>query len=194
MLVVKSSVKYSKAGVDCMSRIGKSPVVVPSGVTVEIVESILKAKGKLGEQTFSISDEVQVSIDDNLVTVSPKSKSKRSRSLWGTTRARINNMLTGVSEGFTVDLEINGVGYRAAVEGRDLVLALGYSHPVRYPIPQGVEMKCERPTAISIYGSDKQQVGQLASEIRAYRPPEPFKGKGIKYANETIRRKEGKKK
>tara|TARA_B100001093_G_scaffold497591_1_gene544705 strand:+ start:646 stop:957 length:312 start_codon:yes stop_codon:yes gene_type:complete len=103
-------------------------------------------------------------------------------------------MLIGVSEGFTVDLEINGVGYRAAVEGRDLVLALGYSHPVRYAIPEGVNMKCERPTAISIHGNDKQQVGQLASEIRAYRPPEPFKGKGIKYAHETIRRKEGKKK
>ena len=103
-------------------------------------------------------------------------------------------MLMGVNEGFTVDLEINGVGYRAAVEGRDLVLALGYSHPVRYAIPEGVNMRCERPTAISIHGSDKQQVGQLASEIRAYRPPEPFKGKGIKYAHETIRRKEGKKK
>jgi large subunit ribosomal protein L6 len=177
-----------------MSRIGKNPVSVPSGVTVEIVDNLLRAKGKLGEQSFTISDDVQVSLLDNIVTVAPKTKSKRSRSMWGTTRARINNMLVGVGEGFTVQLEINGVGYRAAVEGRDLVLALGYSHPVRYPIPEGVEMKCERPTAISIHGGDKQQVGQLASEIRAYRPPEPFKGKGIKYANETIRRKEGKKK
>ena len=177
-----------------MSRIGKNPVAVPEGVTVEILDSILNVKGKLGQQSLTISDEVQVILDENIVSVSPKSKTKQSQSMWGTTRARINNMLIGVNEGFTVDLEINGVGYRAAVEGRDLVLALGYSHPVRYAIPDGVIMKCERPTAITIHGSDKQQVGQLASEIRAYRPPEPFKGKGIKYAHETIRRKEGKKK
>ena len=177
-----------------MSRIGKNPVAVPDGVTVEIIDSILNVKGKLGQQSLTISDEVQVTLDENIVSVSPKSKTKQSRSMWGTTRARINNMLIGVNEGFTVDLEINGVGYRAAVEGRDLVLALGYSHPVRYAIPEGVNMRCERPTAISIHGSDKQQVGQLASEIRAYRPPEPFKGKGIKYVHETIRRKEGKKK
>jgi len=114
--------------------------------------------------------------------------------MWGTTRAQINNMVKGVSEGFTVNMEINGVGYRAAVEGKDLVLQLGYSHPVRYAIPDGIVMKCERPTAISIEGNNKQQVGQLAAEIRAFRPPEPFKGKGIKYATETVRRKEGKKK
>ena len=177
-----------------MSRIGKNPVAVPQGVTVEIIDSILNVKGKLGQQSLTISDEVQVTLDENIVSVSPKSKTKQSQSMWGTTRARINNMLIGVNEGFTVDLEINGVGYRAAVEGQDLVLALGYSHPVRYAIPEGVTMKCERPTAITIHGSDKQQIGQLASEIRAYRPPEPFKGKGIKYAHETIRRKEGKKK
>ena len=114
--------------------------------------------------------------------------------MWGTTRALVNNIVTGVSEGFTVELEINGVGYRAAVEGKELVLALGYSHPIRYPIPDGITMACARPTAITISGADKQRVGQIASEIRGYRPPEPFKGKGVKYVNETILRKEGKKK
>ncbi len=177
-----------------MSRVGQSPVVVPDGVSLEILNGIVTAKGKLGEQSFPISGEVNVAIEENIVTVSPKNMTKRSRSMWGTTRASINNMLTGVNEGFTIDLEINGVGYRAAVEGKDLVLSLGFSHPVRYPIPDGITMKCERPTAISIHGADKQKVGQLAAEIRAYRPPEPFKGKGIKYASENIRRKEGKKK
>ena len=177
-----------------MSRVGQSPVVVPDGVSIEILNGILTAKGKLGEQSFPISGEVNVAIEENIVTVSPKNMTKRSRSMWGTTRASINNMLTGVNEGFTIDLEINGVGYRAAVEGKDLVLSLGFSHPVRYPIPDGITMKCERPTAISIHGADKQKVGQLAAEIRAYRPPEPFKGKGIRYASENIRRKEGKKK
>ena len=177
-----------------MSRIGQSPVRVPDGVSIELLDGVLTAKGKLGEQSLPISDQVDISIKEDIVTVTPKSETKRSRSMWGTTRARINNILTGVNEGFTIDLEINGVGYRAAVEGKDLVLSLGFSHPVRYPIPEGMTMKCERPTAISIHGGDKQKVGQLAAEIRAYRPPEPFKGKGIKYADETIRRKEGKKK
>jgi large subunit ribosomal protein L6 len=177
-----------------MSRVGKNPVAVPSGVTVEIANDVIKAKGKRGELSYQLSDEVNVTYADNVVSVKPKTKTQRARAMWGTTRARISNLVQGVSEGFTVDLEINGVGYRAAVEGKDLVLQLGYSHPVRYPIPNGIVMKCERPTAISIEGNDKQQVGQLAAEIRAFRPPEPFKGKGIKYATETIRRKEGKKK
>jgi large subunit ribosomal protein L6 len=177
-----------------MSRVGNNPVQIPSGVTVEIANDVIKAKGKRGEMSYELSSEVNVTHADNVVSIEPKSKSKRCRSMWGTTRARINNMVHGVSEGFTINLEINGVGYRAAVEGKVLVLQLGYSHPVRYPIPDGIVMKCERPTAISIEGNDKQQVGQLAAEIRAYRPPEPFKGKGIKYATETVRRKEGKKK
>ncbi|MBH69296.1 MAG: 50S ribosomal protein L6 [Rhodospirillaceae bacterium] len=177
-----------------MSRVGQNPVTVPDGVSLEVVDNTLIATGKLGQQSLTISDQVNISVNSNSVTVSPKTQSKRSRSMWGTTRARINNILVGVSNGFTIDLEINGVGYRAAVEGKDLILSLGYSHPIRYPIPEGISMKCERPTAISIHGGDKQQVGQLAAEIRAYRPPEPFKGKGIKYANEQIRRKEGKKK
>ena len=177
-----------------MSRVGKYPVAVPDGVTIEIANEAIKAKGKLGELSAPISPEVEVVYEDNVVRVTPKRETKKARAMWGTTRALVSNIVTGVSTGYTVDLEINGVGYRAAVEGKDLVLALGFSHPVRFPIPAGITMKCERPTAISISGSDKQVVGQLAAEIRAFRPPEPFKGKGVKYANETILRKEGKKK
>lgn len=177
-----------------MSRVGKNPVAVPSGVTVEIANDVIKAKGKLGELTAPISSEVDVTVADNVVRVTPKRETKKARAMWGTTRALVNNIVTGVAEGFTVNLEINGVGYRAAVEGKDLVLSLGFSHPVRYPIPEGITMKCERPTAIAITGADKQRVGQVAAEIRAYRPPEPFKGKGVKYETETILRKEGKKK
>ena len=177
-----------------MSRVGKYPVAVPDGVTIEIANDAIKAKGKLGELTAPISPEVEVVHEDNVVRVTPKRDTKKARALWGTTRALVNNIVTGVSQGFTVNLEINGVGYRAAVEGKDLVLSLGFSHPVRYPIPEGITMKCERPTAIAISGADKQRVGQVASEIRAFRPPEPFKGKGVKYESETILRKEGKKK
>jgi large subunit ribosomal protein L6 len=177
-----------------MSRVGKYPVTVPDGVTVEIANDAIKAKGKLGELSAPISSEIDVVQEGNVIKVTPKRETKKARAMWGTTRALVNNIVTGVSEGFTVNLEINGVGYRAAVEGNDLVLALGFSHPVRFPIPDGITMKCERPTAIAISGSDKQVVGQLAAEIRAFRPPEPFKGKGVKYATETILRKEGKKK
>lgn len=177
-----------------MSRVGKYPVTVPDGVTVEIANDAIKAKGKLGELSAPISSEIDVVQEGNVIKVTPKRETKKARAMWGTTRALVNNIVTGVSQGFTVNLEINGVGYRAAVEGNDLVLALGFSHPVRFPIPDGITMKCERPTAIAISGSDKQVVGQLAAEIRAFRPPEPFKGKGVKYATETILRKEGKKK
>ncbi len=177
-----------------MSRVGKNPIAVPGGVTIEIANDEIKAKGKLGELSAPISSEVDVTVEDNVIQVSPKRETKKARAMWGTTRALVNNIVTGVSDGFTVNLEINGVGYRAAVEGQELVLSLGFSHPVRYPIPEGITMKCERPTAIAISGADKQRVGQVASEIRAYRPPEPFKGKGVKYETETILRKEGKKK
>jgi large subunit ribosomal protein L6 len=177
-----------------MSRVGKNPVEVPSGVTVEVANDHIKAKGKLGELSLALTDEVDVKLEDGKVTVTPRSSSKRSRSMWGTTRNQISNIVNGVNEGFKVNLEINGVGYRAAVEGKVLVLSLGYSHPVNYPIPEGITVTCERPTAISIHGADKQVVGQIASEVRGYRPPEPFKGKGVKYATETVRRKEGKKK
>ena len=177
-----------------MSRVGKYPVPVPSGVTVQIAGRDLKVKGKLGESALALSDDVDVSVDGGLVTVKPVAETKRARMMWGTTRALINNMVKGVSDGFTVNLEINGVGYRAAVQGKTLQLQLGFSHDVDYPIPDDVTIKCEKPTAIAITGRDKQRVGQIASEIRAYRGPEPYKGKGIKYETETILRKEGKKK
>lgn len=177
-----------------MSRVGKYPVPVPSGVTVQIAGAEFIAKGKLGESRMPLSDEVETTIEGSEVWVKPKSETKRARMMWGTTRALINNMVKGVSDGFTVNLEINGVGYRAAVEGKNLKLALGYSHDIDYPIPDDVTMKCEKPTAISITGRDKQIVGQLAAEIRSFRGPEPYKGKGIKYSTETILRKEGKKK
>ena len=177
-----------------MSRVGKYPVAIPAGVTVEVANDTVTAKGSLGELSAPITSDVEVTVEGNLVTVRPTRETKKARSMWGTTRALVSNLVTGVSTGFKVNLEINGVGYRAAVEGSDLVLSLGFSHPVRYPIPAGVAMKCERPTVIEITGSDKQRIGQIASEIRAFRPPEPFKGKGVKYATETVLRKEGKKK
>ena len=177
-----------------MSRVGKNPVALPDGVAVELGGGTVAVKGRLGELSMALSDEVAVTRENGAIAVAPKSMAKRSRAMWGTTRARIANMVAGVNEGFTVNLEIVGVGYRAAVEGRDLVLSLGFSHPVRHAIPDDVEMKCERPTAISIFGIDKQEVGQQAAEIRGYRPPEPFKGKGVRYAGENVRRKEGKKK
>jgi len=141
-----------------------------------------------------VSNEVSASIADGAVTIAPKNDTKRARAMWGTTRALVNNMVTGVSKGFSVTLEINGVGYRAAVQGNTLNLQLGYSHEIPYPIPDGVKIACERPTLITVSGADRQRVGQIAAEIRAYRPPEPYKGKGIKYSTEIVRRKEGKKK
>ncbi|MCI0431815.1 MAG: 50S ribosomal protein L6 [Rhodospirillales bacterium] len=177
-----------------MSRVGKNPVAVPSGVTVEIANRILKAKGKLGELSLKLGDDVEAKLEGDKVVVTPRSDSKRARTLWGTTRALVNNMVAGVSTGFSKTLEISGVGYRAQVQGRNLQLQLGFSHDVVYPIPDGVTIKCEKPTQIAISGADRQRVGQVAAEIRAFRKPEPYKGKGVKYNNERIRRKEGKKK
>ena len=177
-----------------MSRIGKYPVTIPSGVEVQLAGQMLTAKGRLGALGLVLSNEVNTSIVEGTVTVAPKNDTKHSRAMWGTTRALINNMVTGVSTGFSVNLEITGVGYRAQVQGGTLNLQLGYSHDIAYPIPQDVKINCERPTAITITGADRQRVGQIAAEIRAFRPPEPYKGKGIKYREETIRRKEGKKK
>ena len=177
-----------------MSRVGKNPVAIPSGVDVQIANQILTAKGKLGSLSIPVSSDVEASVEDGKVWVKPASDSKRSRMMWGTTRALVNNMVTGVSKGFTVNLEINGVGYRAAVQGKVLNLQLGYSHDVPFPIPDDVKITCEKPTSISITGADKQRVGQVAAVIRSYRKPEPYKGKGIKYDTETILRKEGKKK
>ena len=177
-----------------MSRVGKHPVRIPAGVTVELAGQTLTAKGRLGALSLAVSGEVSATITDGAVRLAPKNDTKQARAMWGTTRALINNMVTGVAQGFTRNLEINGVGYRAAVQGRNLNLQLGYSHDINYPIPADVTIACERPTAIAVTGADRQRVGQIAAEIRAFRPPEPYKGKGIKYAEETVRRKEGKKK
>ncbi len=177
-----------------MSRIGKHPVSLPQGVTVQLAGSTLTAKGRLGSLSIPVNAEVQAAVEDGKVVVTPRHDSKRARMLWGTTRALVNNMVRGVSQGFTRSLEINGVGYRAAVQGKNLVLQLGYSHDVNFPIPDDVKIVCEKPTAITVTGADKQRVGQVAAVIRGFRGPEPYKGKGIKYVDETIRRKEGKKK
>jgi large subunit ribosomal protein L6 len=177
-----------------MSRIGKHPVPIPSGVQVQLAGQTLTAKGSLGTLSLAVSSEVTAEIADGRVTITPNSDSKRARAMWGTTRALVNNMVTGVATGFTRTLEINGVGYRAAVQGNVLNLQLGYSHDIPYPIPSDVKIACERPTLIAITGADRQRVGQVAAEIRSYRPPEPYKGKGIRYTDETVRRKEGKKK
>jgi large subunit ribosomal protein L6 len=177
-----------------MSRIGKSPVKVPAGVDVKLAGQIITAKGKLGQGSVTLVDDVSIELKDGVITVAPRSESRRARNMWGTSRTQVNNLVHGVAEGFTENLEINGVGYRAAVQGKDLVLNLGYTHDIKYPIPAGVTMKTEKPTTIAITGPNKQQIGQIAAEIRAYRPPEPYKGKGVKYASETIIRKEGKKK
>jgi len=177
-----------------MSRVGKHPVAVPSGVEVQISGQTLSAKGSLGTLRLVVSNEVTAAFADGAVTIAPKNETKHARAMWGTTRALVNNMVNGVSKGFSVTLEINGVGYRAAVQGSTLNLQLGYSHEIAYPIPSDVNIVCERPTLIRVSGADRQRVGQIAAEIRAYRPPEPYKGKGIKYSTETVRRKEGKKK
>lgn len=177
-----------------MSRIGKYPVTLPQGVSVELAGGTLTAKGRLGSLQLAVDDDVTASIDDGKVWVKPNSETKRARMMWGTTRALVNNMVTGVSRGFSKSLEINGVGYRASVQGKNLVLQLGYSHDITFPIPDDVKIVCERPTAISISGADRQRVGQIAAVIRGYRRPEPYKGKGIKYVAEHVRRKEGKKK
>src|SRR5258708_38181257 len=176
-----------------MSRIGKHPVTVPSGVAVDIAGQTVTAKGKLGTLKLAVSNDILATLEDGKVWVKPKSDSKRARTLWGTTRALVNNMVNGVSKGFTVNLEINGVGYRAAVQGKTLNLQLGFSHEVHFPIPDDVKITCEKPTSISITGADRQRVGAMPAVIRGYRKPEPYKGKGIKYENERGRGTEGKK-
>jgi large subunit ribosomal protein L6 len=177
-----------------MSRVGKYPVELPAGVTMALAGNILTAKGKLGELTLALTDKVDATIDGNKVSVAPKTKAANDRMMWGTTRANIANMVKGVSVGYAKTLEITGTGYRAAVNGKNLVINLGFSHDVVYPIPEGITASCEKPTLIKIAGMDKRQVGQVCAEIRSYRPPEPYKGKGVKFEGEAIRRKEGKKK
>jgi len=177
-----------------MSRIGKKPVVVPAGVTAKVDGQLVSVKGAKGQLEFVVPDEVSVTQQDNAIKVDPRGDSQRARALWGTARARVNNIVVGVTKGFEKKLEITGVGYRAAVQGKNLQLALGYSHDVNFPIPAGITIVTPKPTEITISGIDKQQVGQIAAEIRALRSPEPYKGKGVKYVDEFIFRKEGKKK
>jgi large subunit ribosomal protein L6 len=177
-----------------MSRVGKYPVPVPAGVQVALQGRTVVAKGKNGELKLDLTDEVDVTIDAGTVAVAPRGGDRRARTMWGTTRSLIQSMVTGVSTGFTKNMEITGTGYRAAVQGKDLVLALGYSHEIKYAIPTGIKITCEKPTSIKVEGADKRQVGQVAAEIRAYRGPEPYKGKGVRYTDEVILRKEGKKK
>jgi large subunit ribosomal protein L6 len=177
-----------------MSRVGKYPVTIPAGVEVVIANNILTAKGKLGVLTLPLTELVETTVADGRVTVVPKSKATPNRQMWGTTRALVQTMVQGVSTGFTKSMDVTGTGYRAAVQGKNLVINLGYSHEVVYPIPEGIKITCEKPTSIKVEGVDKRLVGQVAAEIRSKRPPEPYKGKGVKYTDETIRRKEGKKK
>jgi large subunit ribosomal protein L6 len=177
-----------------MSRVGKKPVVVPSGVTATIDGQQVRVKGSKGELSFVVPDEVNVAMGEGGVTVDPRDQTKVARSKWGMSRAQIANIIEGVSKGFEKRLEINGVGYRAALTGKSLKLSLGYSHDIDYPIPTGITVTTPRPTEIIVAGIDKQKVGQVAAEIREYRGPEPYKGKGVKYAGEFIFRKEGKKK
>ncbi|MBO0663862.1 50S ribosomal protein L6 [Jiella sp. MQZ9-1] len=177
-----------------MSRIGKKPVAIPDGVTAAVDGQTVKAKGPKGELSFVVNDEVLVKLEDGAISVDPRDQSKDARSKWGMSRTMIANILAGVKTGFEKKLEINGVGYRAAMQGKNLQLSLGFSHEVVYQTPEGIQIQVPKPTEIIVSGIDKQRVGQVAAEIREYRGPEPYKGKGVKYANETIVRKEGKKK
>ncbi len=177
-----------------MSRVGKNPVAIPDGTDVTIDGQKVSAKGKLGQSSVDLPQEVEVSREDNVIWVKPRADNVRARSMWGTSRSLVDNLVAGVSTGFSKQLEITGVGYRAAVQGKNLNLQLGYSHDVIFPVPDGIEIKTEGNNKVIISGYDKQQVGQTAAEIRKFRKPEPYKGKGIRYADEQILRKEGKKK
>jgi len=177
-----------------MSRIGKKAVAIPTGVTASVDGQTVKVKGPKGALQFVAPDEISVAMDKGVVKLDPRNETKRARSMWGTSRTLVSNLMTGVTKGFESKLEINGVGYRAAVQGKNLQLSLGYSHDVVFAIPEGIAIVTPKPTEIVITGIDKQKVGQVAAEIRAFRKPEPYKGKGVKYAGEFIFRKEGKKK
>ena len=177
-----------------MSRVGKKPVPVPTGVTAKVDGQLVSVKGAKGELAFSVPEDVSVAFEGGLIKVDPRGESKRARAMWGMSRAMINNIVVGVSKGYERKLEITGVGYKAAIAGKNLQLSLGFSHDVNYPVPTGVTITTPKPTEILVVGADKRQVGQVAAEIRAYRGPEPYKGKGVKYEGEYIFRKEGKKK
>ena len=177
-----------------MSRVGKNHIIIPSNVNCRIENDFLFAKGQLGELKVLISKNITVELTDNSISMNPVDKSKSSLTMWGTLNRLTSNIINGVNKGFTKNLEITGVGYRASVQGAKLVLQLGYSHDIEYPIPSDLTIKCDKPTSISITGIDKKRVGQTAAIIRSFRKPEPYKGKGVRYDNEVIRRKEGKKK
>jgi large subunit ribosomal protein L6 len=177
-----------------MSRIGKKPVAVPAGVTAAIDGRTVKVKGTKGELSFQAPDDVNVSLDNGQISVVPRDDSKRARAMWGMSRSQVANLIEGVTKGYERKLDITGVGYKAAVAGKVLKLSLGYSHDVDYPIPAGITIATPRPTEVLVSGIDKQRVGQTAAEIREFRSPEPYKGKGVKYSDEFIFRKEGKKK
>lgn len=177
-----------------MSKIGKRAVAVPSGVTASVSGQTVKVKGPKGELSVVLNDNVAAKFENNQISFAKKGEEKQDQAAWGLSRALVNNLVIGVSKGFERKLEINGVGYRAAAQGKNLNLSLGYSHDVIYKVPDGVAVATPKPTEIVITGIDKQKVGQVAAEIRGYRPPEPYKGKGVKYAEEKIFRKEGKKK
>jgi large subunit ribosomal protein L6 len=175
-----------------MSRIGKKPVIIPAGVTAKVEGQHVAVKGGKGELAFTVPDEVSIAVAENQIAVAPRNETKRARAMWGMTRSMVNNLVVGVTKGFERKLEITGVGYKAAVAGKSLQLSLGYSHDIDFPIPEGIAVVTPKPTEVTISGIDKRKVGQVASEIRALRPPEPYKGKGVKYAGEFIFRKEGK--
>ena len=177
-----------------MSRIGKKPVAIPEGVTATVEGQKVTAKGPKGELHFVVNKEVLVKMEEGAIQVDPRDQTKEARSKWGMSRTMVSNIIEGVKDGFEKKLEISGVGYRAAMQGNDVQLSLGFSHEVIYRVPEGVTVACPKPTEFVVSGIDKQKVGQVAAEIRRYRPPEPYKGKGVKYADETIFRKEGKKK
>jgi large subunit ribosomal protein L6 len=177
-----------------MSRVGKYPVEIPAGVQLAIAGRTLTAKGKLGELRLELTDDVTAKVENGKFSVAPNGPARTARMMWGTTRALVANMVKGVSTGYSKTMEIQGTGFRAAVTGPNLVINLGFSHDVIYPVPPGIKITTPRPTAITVEGMDKRQVGQVAAEIRSYRPPEPYKGKGVRYDDEVIRRKEGKKK
>jgi large subunit ribosomal protein L6 len=177
-----------------MSRVGSSAITIPADVTLSNDGGVIVVKGKNGELSTSLHSDVELSVADNVATLKPARDTRHAKALWGTMRSNLNNMVVGVTEGFTRKLEINGVGYRAAMQGNKLVLSLGFSHPVEMEVPTGLKVAVENNTSVTITGADKQLLGQFASEVRAKRPPEPFKGKGVKYADEYIVRKEGKKK
>ncbi len=177
-----------------MSRVGKYPVAIPSGVQVALAGRTLAVKGKLGELKLALTDLVEAKVEGGEFSVAPRGTTAQARMMWGTTRALVANMVRGVNDGFSKSMEITGTGYRASVQGRNLVMNLGFSHDVVYAIPPGIKITCERPTAIKVEGMDKRLVGQVCAELRTWRPPEPYKGKGMKFDGEQIRRKEGKKK